>query len=72
MEVIKHGNTYKEKECPGCGALLSYGKVDIKNDIDCEEYFGEIHCSNRKYIVCPECKKQINISWIVDGKEIIK
>ena len=74
MEVIKHGNTYKEKECPGCGALLSYGNADIIT-IEEKEVFGECRWCNwhvRKYIICPECKKQIDISWIVDGKETMK
>lgn len=73
MEVLKHGNTYKEKECPGCGALLSYCKTDIQHDNREGEVFGgDWHYSYRKYIICPECKKKIDISWIVDGEEKVK
>ena len=39
MEVIKHGNTYKEVECPGCRALLSYCKGDIKTKFIEDEVF---------------------------------
>ena len=72
MEVIRHGNTYKEVECKKCNALLSYHFSDIKTEFNCDEYFGEIHTSSRKWIVCPECKNQINISWKIDGEEQVK
>ena len=71
MEVIKHGNTYKETECTKCGALLSYCEIDINND-DEDNYFGVLCYSHRKYVVCPECKKEINLSWIIDGEETVK
>lgn len=72
MEVIKHGNTYKEVECPGCGALLSYCKGDIKTKFIEEEVFGEWHSSSKKWIICPECKNEIIFSFIIDGEETIK
>lgn len=74
MEVIKHGNTYKEVECAKCGALLSYCKTDIKKKYQHEEYIGDgyFHYSYRQYIVCPECNCDIELSWIIDGKEQVK
>lgn len=72
MEVIRHGNTYKEIECKRCTALLSYCAADIKDGDSRTDYYNDSwHYFQRKYIVCPECKEQINISWIVDGKEQI-
>ena len=61
MEVLRHGNTYKEIVCPKCNALLSYCKNDIKEYSDYEEYFGEMHLFYAEYIICPECKKKINL-----------
>lgn len=58
MEVLKHGNTYKEKKCPKCGALLSYSGQDIQRDKKCYKetehrwYYWE-------YIFCPECGHKI-------------
>lgn len=69
MEVIKHGNTYKEIECKKCGALLSYCEADIKTKsrhgyYDFEEYF-----ETTDYIECLECKEKINLKKFVDWKE---
>ena len=71
MEVIKHGNTYKETECTKCGALLSYCETDIKHYNREYDYLGELHYSYRKYVICQECKQEINISYIIDGDEMI-
>ena len=72
MEVIRHGNTYKEVECKKCGALLSYCNEDVKHDIRYDKDFVEFHYSYRKYIICPECKNKIDISWTIDGEEQVK
>ena len=69
MQVVVHGNTYKEKRCDKCTALLSYCSKDIKTCDRDEEYFGDYHYSCRKYIVCPECNNEIDLSWIIDGEE---
>ena len=53
MEVIKHGNTYKEKECPGCGALLSYCNADIKKVIYGKVEFVK-HSDGKTYPEKPE------------------
>lgn len=40
MEVIKHGNTHNEVECPHCGALLDYSANDILTHSTTDDYFG--------------------------------
>ena len=72
MEVIKHGNTYKETECTKCNAILSYCDTDIKHKNINDNYFGEWHYSYREYIICPECGHKINFSYIIDGEETVK
>ena len=72
MEVLRHGNTYNEVECEKCYAILSYCETDIKHDDREDDYFGELHYSYRKYVICPECKSETNISWIINGKEFMK
>ena len=72
MKVIRHGSTYKEIKCTKCCALLSYCEIDIKHDNREDDNFGEWHYSYRKYVVCPECKNEINLSWNIDGEEIVK
>lgn len=69
MEVIKHGNTYKEIECPRCGALLSYCKTDIKKDNRIDYYFGEHHYIHKEYVTCIECKTMIKLKYLIDGEE---
>ena len=71
MEVLRHGNTYKEVECKNCGALLSYCKSDIKEISKCEEVFGgDWHSVYEKYLYCPECNSKIILSLIIDGDKI--
>ena len=66
MEVLKHGNTYKEIECPKCGALLSYCKADVKEYDRCDDYFGVWHSYYEKYIKCLECDNKIILYSISD------
>lgn len=71
MEVLRHGNTYREVECKKCCALLSYSTGDIKvRDHSGEVFGGDFHSNIKKYITCPECKEEIVLSWLVDGEEI--
>ena len=73
MKVIRHGNTYnKEIECKRCKALLFYCLSDIKREFYNEECCGEIHGYSKKWIVCPECKEKIILSFIIDGEETVK
>lgn len=60
MEVLKHGITFREKECPECAALLSYCKKDIKKILEkTDRHFGQNVYTERKYIKCPECGAKI-------------
>lgn len=72
MQVIRHGNTYREVECGHCGALLSYCESEIIKKDDWDEYFGGWHDSYKEYIICPECKKEIVFSFVIDGEEMLK
>ena len=65
MEVIKHGNTYKEVECKKCGALLSYCKADVKEYNRYDDFFGE-HSYYEKYIKCLECNNKIILYSFAD------
>lgn len=73
MKVIKHGDFYQQKEikCKKCNALLSYCFDDIKTRSNVDEIFGEIHSSFRKYIICPDCNYQIDLSWFIDGIQTV-
>ena len=64
MEVLKHGNTYKEVECPKCGALLSYCKADIEYRNE-NQLFCIIH---KEWITCPECNERIMLKQIEEDK----
>lgn len=61
MEVLRHGNTYREVECKKCCALLSYCEADVKIIYDDEMKDGEWVNNDIRYIYCPECKNTI---WI--------
>ena len=74
MEVIKHGNTYKEIECKNCNALLTYCKSDIRYEGSHSEGVGGLphHSQEIRYVTCPECNNWIIISNIINGEEKIK
>ena len=74
MEVIKHGNTYKETECTKCNALLTYCKSDVRYEGSHSEGADGIHHNSdeKRYVVCPECNGRIIISHIINGVEQIK
>lgn len=72
MKVIKHGNTYREVECKNCGALLSYCEHEVTIESHWVDCFGEWKDFYKEYIICPECKKDIVFSFIVDGEETVK
>lgn len=54
INIIEHG-TIERKRCENCGCLFSYEKEDIK------------HCNfindfvNYDYIICPQCKDEIQL-----------
>jgi DNA-directed RNA polymerase subunit RPC12/RpoP len=68
MEVLKHGNTYKEVECKGCGALLSYCKLDIEKQEYFDGLFKEVYVY-KEYIMCPECKNRIILKYKINGDD---
>ena len=70
MEVLRHGNTYKEIECNECGALLSYCDRDIKKAHISEYHFDTWHDVYTKYVVCPECDAMIKLERLVDGEDL--
>ena len=72
MNVLKHGNTYREIECKNCGALLSYCLSEVIKKSNWDDSFGEWHGFYKEYIICPECKKEIVFSFVVDGEETVK
>ena len=56
MEVIKHGNTYKEIKCKKCNALLTYCKSDVRYEDSHSEGADGIHHNSdekKRYVVCP-------------------
>ena len=69
MEVLRHGNTYKETECSECGALLSYCGSDIKKGYINESLFNIWHNVYTEYVICPECNIMIKLKRIIDGDE---
>lgn len=67
MEVLRHGNTYREVECKKCGALLSYCDKDL------QQYVAMIGSDRiyKKGITCPECRAIIWFSpEFIDRKEV--
>lgn len=63
MEVIRHGNTYKEVECKECGALLSCCERDIKSyeGLLPRIYNNVLYYIETFYVVCPECNNKIEL-----------
>ena len=66
MEVIKHGNTYKEVECKKCNALLSYCESDIKKNTHHDFWDWNDHWTTELYIICPECGTKIELKHLTD------
>lgn len=69
MEVLEHGNSYKQIKCPHCDALLGYTEEDIKDDIKVLPKLGRRDTWMRatgikQYIQCPECLSSISIREI--------
>ena len=57
IQVIKHGKTHKEMECPECGCVFQYADLDTKKEYS---YKGlkELMITG-KFIDCPECGERI-------------
>ena len=58
IKIIEPG-TIERKRCKSCGCLFSYKKEDIKHNTFCG--FSEY---NYDYIICPQCKKEIQLDTV--------
>ena len=57
IKVVKHGEVTKEATCGYCGAVLAYTATDIKKR-NLFSFLG-YQTGEEKYIVCPDCKREI-------------
>lgn len=71
MIIIKHGETYIERGCDHCKAILGYTKTDVKKESRVDEVFGDLHVVEKEYIICPECKKKNYLVHLVDGVNVL-
>lgn len=62
--VLKHGDHYKEIDCPTCKARIGYTTTDLRVKEDYGDYFGNDYYWSYTYIDCPECNRQIKIKEI--------
>ena len=68
MKIIKNAMTTPiEITCPECKSALEYTYKDIERRE--ESSFLGIYTTVKKYIVCPVCKSDIDISPNVEVKE---
>ena len=67
MKIIKNAMTTPVQiTCPGCISLLEYTYEDIKRR-DENTIFG-FYAGTTRYIVCPVCKREIDISKVEENK----
>lgn len=57
MEIIKHGNTYKEITCEHCGCTFAYSEKDIKTKRFLAAPFTpyDLDYTWSDVVKCPEC-----------------
>lgn len=67
MEILKHGETYREIECEKCRAYVGYSYRDIEHKLMNDAYNGKIHETISEFIYCPECGCRIVLSLKIDG-----
>lgn len=61
IEIIGEDESQSFKtSCPGCGAVLRYFEVDIKEGEE-SDYTGDKN--TYRYIECPRCKREIRKGW---------
>lgn len=61
MEVLKPKKVKEDKywtreyikKCPSCKCIFSYTEKDVRSIFDYET----------QYVICPECKKEVRVSW---------
>ena len=56
IKIIKPGTIIKEKQCENCACLFSYEKEDTNHITHFD--------SKYDYIICPQCKKIIELGDI--------
>ena len=59
IKIIEPGTIIKKKQCKNCGCLFSYEREDIEHIIhfDSKGYYA----FGYDYIICPQCKKAIQL-----------
>ena len=72
MKIIKNAMTTPiEITCPECMSVLEYTYQDIKR-VDETSLFGLYTTGVRRYVICPVCKKDIDIGRIAKLQEAEK
>ena len=68
MKIIKNAMTTPiEITCPECKSVLEYTYKDIERREECS-ILG-LYSNTKRYIVCPVCKRDIDIRAKVEVKE---
>lgn len=67
MEILKHGETFKEIDCEICKAKIGYSNRDIEHTLAKDAYNGHIHETVSEFIYCPECGCRLVLSLKIDG-----
>ena len=67
MEIIKHGETYKELTCGNCKALLGYSYRDVEHSVEKDTFNNQVHETISEFFYCPECGCRIVLSLKIDG-----
>lgn len=68
MKIIKNAMTTPiEITCPGCESVLEYTYQDIQRREE-SNIFG-LYANSKRYIVCPVCKREIDIKGNVEVKK---
>lgn len=60
MIVLEHGDSYQEKFCDNCKAILGYVDRDIQTSQSNSRIgYTIVSTTYTQYIVCPECGNKI-------------
>lgn len=64
MDVLKHGNTFKQVSCSHCGCVFNYCQKDIKTKRFVAAPFTEydLDYTWSDVVECPECKSYVILS----------
>ena len=69
MEVVKHGESYKETTCEMCHATIGYTYRDVEHKVMHDAYNGKVKETITEFFYCPECGCRIVLSLKIDGVE---